>query len=63
MEYEIMEIYAFEDAKVTTPTLYGSTDKNTTEISRMVVEICFRRKIQYHVANTFLQVKEPNLSI
>ena len=56
MEYELVAVEAFKDSKIVTPILNGSTNKKITEISRMVVEISFRRKIQYHVANTFLQV-------
>ena len=56
MEYEIVGVEAFKDSTVVTPVLNGISDKKITEISRMVVEITFRRKIQYHVANTFLQV-------
>ena len=58
MEYEIMAVEAFEDSKVMTPTFNGSSNIKTIKFSRMVVEIVFRRKIQYHVANTFLQVNK-----
>lgn len=57
MEYEIVGVEAFKDSTVVTPVLNGISDKKISEISRMVVEITFRRKIQYHVANTFLQVQ------
>ena len=56
MEYEIVSVEAFKDSIIVSPVLDGNSDKKITEISRMVVEITFRRKIQYHVANTFLQV-------
>ena len=56
MEYEIVGVEAFKDSIIVSPVLNGISDKKITEISRMVVEITFRRKIQYHVANTFLQV-------
>ena len=56
MEYEIVGVEAFKEAKHVTYILNGTSTDKITEISRMVVEITFRRKIQYHVANTFLQV-------
>ena len=56
MEYEIVGVTAFKDLSSTTPVGNGTTNKEKKEVSRMVVEISFRRKIQYHVANTFLQV-------
>jgi hypothetical protein len=56
MEYEIMDVQAFKELKTYTPILNGSYNKKKIEISRMVVQISFRRKISYHVANTFLQV-------
>ena len=63
MEYEIVAVEAYKDSKMVTPILNGSTNNRATEISRMVVEISFRRKIQYHVANTFLQVRYELYSI
>ena len=56
MEYEIVGVTAFKGLSSTTPVGNVTTNKEKKEISRMVVEISFRRKIQYHVANTFLQV-------
>ena len=56
MEYEIVGVEAFKESIIVSPLLNDISDKKITEISRMVVEITFRRKIQYHVANTFLQV-------
>ena len=58
MEYEIVSVQAFKESKMYTPILNGSYNKKKIEISRMVVEIKFRRKIEYHVANTFLQVNK-----
>ena len=62
MQYEIMGVKAFKAPNMITQVLKegdGSLNKKK-DISRMVVEIIFRRRIEYHVTNTFLQVTELN---
>ena len=58
MEYEIISVDAYKDSKSVTQTFNTSFNLKKKEISRMVVEISFRRRIEYHVANTLLQVQK-----
>ena len=58
MEYEILSVDAYKDSKSVTQTFNSSFNLKKKEISRMVVEISFRRRIEYHVANTLLQVQK-----
>ena len=57
MEYEILSVDAYKDSKSVTQTFNTSFNLKKKEISRMVVEISFRRRIEFHVANTLLQVQ------
>ena len=56
MEYEIISVEAYKESKPVTQTFNSSFNLKKKEISRMVVEISFRRRIEFHVANTLLQV-------
>ena len=63
MEYEIISVDAYKDTKPVTQIFNSSFNLKKKEISRMVVEIEFRRRIEYHVGNTLLQVpKQSNIS-
>ena len=57
MEYEILSVDAYTNSKSVTQTFNTSFNLKKKEISRMVVEISFRRRIEFHVANTLLQVQ------
>ena len=58
MEYEIISVDAYKDTKPVTQIFNSSFNLKKKEISRMVVEIEFRRRIEYHVGNTLLQVQK-----
>ena len=60
MEYAIIGVKTFKTRNTVSTVSNGSVSGSTKEISRMVVEITIRRKIQYHVTNTFLQVSSTN---
>ena len=61
MEYAIIGVKTFKTRKTVSIVSNGSVSGGTKEISRMVVELTMRRKIQYHVTNTFLQVISTNI--